>query len=132
VRLQIQRELYAARPLARASAPWGACDNPRVSTPAPASPRTLGASPYLLLTLTPLFWAVNWIFGRGLAPDIPPMAMTFFRWFFALLILAPFALPHVRRDFPTVRRYWKTLLFLGAIGIGSHKPTGSSSTRSSR
>ena len=28
------------------------------------------------------------------------MAMTFFRWFFAILILAPFALPHVRRDWP--------------------------------
>jgi len=48
------------------------------------------------------------------------MAMTFFRWFFALLILAPFAWPHVRRDWPVVRRYWRTLLFLGAIGIGSH------------
>jgi drug/metabolite transporter (DMT)-like permease len=74
----------------------------------------------VLLTLTPLFWAINWIFGSGLATDVPPMAMTFFRWLFAIAILAPFALPHVRRDLPKVRRYWKTLLFLGAIGIGSH------------
>jgi drug/metabolite transporter (DMT)-like permease len=88
--------------------------------PAPDATRRLGASPYLLLTLAPLFWAVNWIFGRGLAPDIPPMAMTFLRWFFAIVILAPFALPHVRRDFAKVRKYWKTLLYLGAIGIGSH------------
>ena len=29
--------------------------------------------------------------------------MTFFRWFFAILILAPFAWPHVRRDWPIVR-----------------------------
>ena len=79
-----------------------------------------GANPYLLLTLTPLFWAGNWIVGRGLAADIPPMAMTFFRWFFAVLILAPFAWHHVRRDWPLVRRHWKTLLFLGAIGVGTH------------
>jgi len=77
-------------------------------------------SPYLLLTLTPLFWAGNWIVGRGLSADIPPMAMTFFRWLFALLILAPFALPHVKRDWPIVRANWKTMLVLGAIGVGTH------------
>jgi drug/metabolite transporter (DMT)-like permease len=87
--------------------------------PAPASaPR--GANPYLLLTLTPLFWACNWIVGRGLAADIPPMAMTFFRWFFAVLILAPFAWRHVRRDWPVVRRNWRPMLFLGTIGVGTH------------
>jgi len=101
-------------------APSGACDNRRVPSPVPAPARIFGANPYLLLALTPLFWAVNWVFGRGLAPDIPPMAMTFFRWFFAILMLAPFAWPHVKRDWPLVRRYWRTLVFLGAIGIGSH------------
>src|SRR5215468_2295570 len=78
------------------------------------------ASPYLLLTLTPFFWACNWIVGRGLYTDIPPMAMTFYRWFFALLILAPFALPHVRREWPIVRRNMRTLLLLGAVGVGTH------------
>jgi drug/metabolite transporter (DMT)-like permease len=91
-----------------------------VSRPASASAKAFAANAYVLLTLTPLFWSVNWILGRGLATDIPPMAMTFFRWFFSILILAPFALPKVRRDWPIVRRNWKMLLFLGAIGIGSH------------
>jgi drug/metabolite transporter (DMT)-like permease len=48
------------------------------------------------------------------------MAMTFLRWFFALLILAPFALPQVRRDWPILRRHWRVMLFLGVIGVGSH------------
>ncbi|NDP41280.1 MAG: DMT family transporter [Aromatoleum sp.] len=78
------------------------------------------ANPYLLLTLTPLFWAGNWIVGRGLAPDIPPMAMTFFRWFFSLVLLAPFAWPHARREWPIVRRHWKPMLLLGVIGVGTH------------
>ena len=73
-----------------------------------------------MLTLTPFFWACNWIIGRGLAADIPPMAMTFFRWLFAILILAPFAWPHVRRDWPILRRNWKVMLVLGAIGVGIH------------
>lgn len=77
-------------------------------------------SPYLLLTLAPLFWACNWIIGRGVASDIPPLAMTFFLWFFAVLILAPFAWPHVRREWPLVRAHWKTMVFLGAVGVGTH------------
>jgi len=85
-----------------------------------ATARVRHVSPYLLLTLTPLFWSANWIIGRGLHQDIPPMAMTFFRWLFAVLILAPFALPHVRRDLPTLARHWKTMLGLGAIGVGTH------------
>lgn len=77
-------------------------------------------SPYLLLTLTPFFWACNWILGRAVHADIPPMAMTFFRWLFAILMLAPFAWPHVRREWPVVRANWKVLAMLGAIGIGTH------------
>ena len=85
-----------------------------------APPAARVASPYLLLTLTPLFWACNWIVGRGLHAQIPPMAMTFYRWFFALLILAPFALPHVRREWPIVRRHRGALLLLGIVGVGTH------------
>jgi len=83
-----------------------------------SAPRS--ASPYLLLTLTPFFWACNWIVGRGLYTQIPPMAMTFYRWFFAILILAPFALPHVRREWAVVRRNRRTLLALGVVGVGTH------------
>jgi len=87
-----------------------------VKTPAAAQ----GASPYLLLALSPLFWAYNWIVGRGFAAEIPPMALTFLRWLAAILILAPFAWPHVVRDWPAIRANWKTMLPLGAIGVGTH------------
>ncbi len=91
-----------------------------MARPAPQHSGFHGVSPFLLLTLTPLFWAGNWIVGRGLAPQVPPMALTFLRWLFAIAVLAPFAWPHVRRDWPIVRRRWKTMLFLGAIGVGTH------------
>jgi drug/metabolite transporter (DMT)-like permease len=84
------------------------------------APGPRSASPYLLLTLTPFFWSCNWIIGRALHEDIPPMGMTFFRWLFALLILAPFALPPLKRDWPLIRANLKTMLLLGAIGVGSH------------
>jgi drug/metabolite transporter (DMT)-like permease len=86
----------------------------------PKSLRVDALSPYALLTLAPLFWSCNWIVGRGLSDDVPALAMTFYRWLFAIVILAPFALPHVRRDMPVIRRHWRVLLGLGVIGIGSH------------
>ena len=81
---------------------------------------TRSASPYLLLTLAPFFWACNWIIGRGISSDIPPMAMTFFRWLFAGAMLAPFALAGVRRQWPTIRAHWRVLVLLGVIGIATH------------
>src|SRR3989475_9735980 len=77
-------------------------------------------SPYLLLTLTPFFWACNWIVGRGLHAEIPPLAMTFYRWAFAIVFMLPFALPHVRRQWPLIRVHWRVLLLLGVLGVGSH------------
>lgn len=77
-------------------------------------------SPYLLLTLAPFFWACNWIIGRGLHEQIPPMAMTFYRWLFAIVFMLPFALPHVRRQWPLIRTHWRMLLLLGVLGVGSH------------
>lgn len=79
-----------------------------------------GISPYLLLTLPPLFWAFNWIIGRGLASNVPPMAMTFFRWLFAIALLAPFAWRHALHDWPRIRAHWKFLALLGAVGITAH------------
>lgn len=78
------------------------------------------ASPYVLLTLAPFFWACSWIVGRGFHEEIPPMAMAFFRWFFAIAILAPFAWRHVARDWPRIVVHWKILVFLGAVGVGIH------------
>jgi len=48
------------------------------------------------------------------------MAMTFYRWTFALAFMSPFALPLVRRQWPLIRRHWRILLLLGVLGVGSH------------
>src|SRR3989442_15886487 len=77
-------------------------------------------SPYLLLTLTPFFWACNWIVGRGLHAEIPPLAMTFYRWAFAIAFMLPFALPQGRRQWPLIRVPWRVLLLLGVLRFGPH------------
>src|SRR5436305_10398611 len=90
-----------------------------MAIPSAASPAR-AVSPYLLLTLTPFFWACNWIVGRGLHAEIPPIAMTFYRWAFAIVFMLPFALPQVRRQWPLIRVHWRVLLLLGVLGVGSH------------
>lgn len=74
---------------------------------------------HLLLSLMALFWAGNQVLGRAAAGHIPPVALSFLRWSLAALIVLPFALPHLRRDWPVVREKWLFLGFLGVIGGGA-------------
>jgi drug/metabolite transporter (DMT)-like permease len=57
----------------------------------------------LLLIPPPLFWAGNFVIGRAMHNDIPPMALSFWRWLIAFVVLLPFALRPMRRD---LQKYW--------------------------
>ena len=74
---------------------------------------------YTLLVLTVLFWACNWVIARGIQGYMSPIAMAFWRWLAALLILLPFAIRPIVREWPTIRRSWKILTLLGVIGVGA-------------
>ncbi|HNQ76473.1 MAG TPA: EamA family transporter, partial [Pseudothauera hydrothermalis] len=63
--------------------------------------KRLFANPYLLLTLTALFWSGNMVIGRGLREAVPPIALAFWRWTIALALVLPFALPKLRNQWPT-------------------------------
>ncbi len=73
-------------------------------------------SPYLLLSLTSLFWAANWVIGRALRNEMPPVAMGFWRWTIALLLLLPFTAPELKRRWHVVHANWFTLALLGCLG----------------
>jgi drug/metabolite transporter (DMT)-like permease len=76
----------------------------------------LHPSPYLLLSLSSLFWSGNWVVGRALRDTVPPIALSFWRWLLATLILLPFAYPHLKSGWPEIRRSWKILVLLGVCG----------------
>jgi drug/metabolite transporter (DMT)-like permease len=82
--------------------------------------KPLRVSPYLLLTLANLFWAGNWIISRAFRGELPPVALSFWRWVVALLCLLTISLPHVRRDWPQLRAAWPWLLLFGALGTGGY------------
>ena len=74
---------------------------------------------YLLLILPPLFWAGNSVLARGVADLIPPVAMSFWRWTIALLVLLPFTWKQTWNDWPEIKKYWKIIFLLGLFGIAS-------------
>jgi drug/metabolite transporter (DMT)-like permease len=91
--------------------------------PDPTTPRT-GASalmsrPYLLLILCNLFWGGNVVAGKAAVGQIDPYALMVLRWAGAFLIIVPFAIAPLRRDWPSIRAKWWLLLFYGAVGFGT-------------
>jgi drug/metabolite transporter (DMT)-like permease len=73
-------------------------------------------SPYILLSLTSLFWSLNFIIGKLLAGVIPPATLSFLRWlppFFFYLVYYRKDL-WAQRDF--FKAHWGLLLVLGATG----------------
>lgn len=74
---------------------------------------------FALLGLVMVLWAGNSIVGRAVRFDVPPLTLAFVRWFGASLLLAPFAFPQVRRDWPAIRKGWKTIVLLGLLGVGA-------------
>lgn len=89
-------------------------------TPGPAGLLGRGdALPYLLLTLTVLFWSGNFILGRAVHAEVPPIGLAFWRWFGGFLVVIGFAWPHLRRDWPAFLRRWKMTLLLSALGIAT-------------
>ncbi len=73
--------------------------------------------PYLLLTLTVLFWSGNFVLGRGIRELIPPVSLNFWRWFGALLILLPFGIPRIRKQSKLMRRHWKMMALMSIPSV---------------
>src|SRR5438477_8637755 len=93
-----------------------------MTIPAPSPPARdplgwLNDQPYLLLSLTSLFWAGNIVLGRYVAGHVPPLTLSCVRWIGTFLILLPFALPHLQRDWPVLRANLPLMLLLSALGF---------------
>ncbi len=73
--------------------------------------------PYLLLILTTLFWSGNFVLSRGMHNQIPPIALSFWRWAVALLILACFGLVPLLRQRRLVLAKWRYLTLQGIVGV---------------
>lgn len=73
--------------------------------------------PYLLLILTTLFWSGNFVLSRGMHAAIPPLALSFWRWLVALLLLLFLARHHLVREVPLLRRHAWFIVIQGLLGV---------------
>ncbi len=85
----------------------------------PRSARLL-TSPYLLMLLPMLFWAGNAIVGRASVGEIPPLALSFWRWVVALIILLPFGLPRVMAARAAIRARLGVLSVLAITSVAAY------------
>lgn len=74
--------------------------------------------PYLLLVLTTLFWAGNFVLARAIHLDLQPFTLAFLRWTLALLIIAPWWLGRAWRLRQVLREHLPVLTLQGILGVG--------------
>jgi drug/metabolite transporter (DMT)-like permease len=77
------------------------------------------ARAYALLGLVMLLWAGNSIVGRAVRGDVGPFVLSFVRWVGASLVLTPFALGALRRDWSVLRQSWVIVVVLGLTGVAA-------------
>ena len=84
----------------------------------PRGIRALGWNmPYLLLTLAVLFWSGNFIVGRAVAGDVPPVTLAFWRWTIGLVFILALGHRQLRADLPVLLRAWPVVILLSGLGI---------------
>ncbi|MBK8019796.1 MAG: EamA family transporter [Betaproteobacteria bacterium] len=74
-----------------------------MSTPPAAGWR----SPYVLLCVASMLWAGNLVVGRAMRAEIPPVAMSFWRWTIAFLLILPFTYRDVWSKRADIARAWR-------------------------
>lgn len=81
--------------------------------------RLLFDQPYLLLLFPPLFWSGNFIIGRAVRADVPPVGLAFWRWCGGSILLLIFTWPYLQRDWLRIRQHWAIIALLSFLGVAT-------------
>lgn len=72
---------------------------------------------YILLIFTTLFWSGNFVISRGMHSYIPPISLSFWRWFVALLVLSIFATNKLWQHKSIIRSNFSFIVLQGLVGV---------------
>lgn len=72
---------------------------------------------YIFLVLSVLFWSGNFITGRYISSSIEPMQLSFYRWFFVLILLLPYIVINYKNLIKGFKKDSLLLVVFGAFGI---------------
>lgn len=79
---------------------------------------------YLLPFLTVCIWGGNTIINKMASEAIEPSAMSFYRWLLAVLVLTPFCLPTVVKQWQVIKPYLFKLGCLALLGMVLNQSLG--------
>jgi drug/metabolite transporter (DMT)-like permease len=81
---------------------------------------TARLNPYLLLTLTALFWSGNMVVGRAVREEVAPFALAMGRWLIVFVLITPFVWREIRPSLPLIWAHMRIMLILGVLGVGAY------------
>lgn len=79
--------------------------------------RTASASGYLFAVAATIIWAGNFIIARGAIDVIAPVTLAFWRWVVAVLVILPFALPSLMREWHNIKNHIPYLSCCAFLGV---------------
>lgn len=77
----------------------------------------LARSPWTGLVAATILWSGNFVIGRSLRGQIDPVALNFWRWVIAAIVLAPFVHRAFASQWPILKHHWKYVGVLGLTGL---------------
>ena len=69
-----------------------------------------------------ILWSFNFIIARGISKHMPPVAISFFRWLCAAIIITPIAWKKFSAEKHLVPKHWKNILLATVTGISLYSP----------
>ena len=81
------------------------------------SPKAAVRSAYGLLCVAGMLWASNAVAAKLALVEVPPVAMSFWRWFTVFAVLAPFTLRELIGARRLIAANWKILIALSLLGV---------------
>lgn len=79
--------------------------------------KQIAQSGYLMALLATIVWSGNFIVARGLNEVYTPISISFFRWLIATVVVFPFALPYLKRDYKLLLTQWRLMVGLSFLGV---------------
>lgn len=72
-----------------------------------------------MVILAVLCWSGNFIVARGVHAEVPPMALAFWRWAVALLVLLPFSVGPLKRQWRLILRNRGIIALLALLSVSN-------------
>lgn len=69
--------------------------------------------------IPPLLWAGNFVVGRAVRNDLPPMTLSFGRWVIALICILPFAWRPMKKDMRWYRQHIWRVIAISLSGVAA-------------